>query len=170
LSADERLRKAAEAGKRASASPYEKQAKTSGMVKAWTVAVYVFQVAIALWLGRHDAPWWMTWGWWALLTVSALFALVFTPLGAKVKRRHMLLAREQVHRVRQLDAADPVALGLGHLFDADPNLDHVSAEAGVRFALARVNSVLDEVEASTPKPSLWGYVINDDGTNTKATK
>lgn len=163
----ERLRKAADAGKRATASPYEQQAKTSGMTKLWTATVYAFEIAIALWLGRHGAPWWMVWGWWLLIVVSGLMVLVFTPLTNKVKRRKMLLAREQVHRVRQLDAADPVSLGLGHLFDADPGLDRLSAEAGVRFALARVNAVLDEVEKTTPEPSLWGHQIKDDGTTVK---
>lgn len=167
---EERLRKAAEAGKRATSSPYEKQAKTGGLTKLTTVGVIVFEVVIAVWLSGHGAPWWMAWGWWALVTVSGLMALVFTPLANKVKRRHMLLAREQVHRVRRLDASDPVALGLGHLFDADPGLDRLSAEAGVRFALARVNAVLDEVEAATPKPSMWGQTINDDGTATKTAK
>lgn len=159
---EERLRKAAAAGKRA-ASPYEKQAKTSGAWKMWSVGVYAFEVAIALWLGRNGAPWWMTWGWWVLIAISALIVVVFTPLANKVKRRHMLLAREQVHRVRQLDASDPVGLGLGHLFDADPGLDRLSAEAGVRFALAAVNGVLDEVDRSTPEPSLFGQTIGDDG-------
>jgi hypothetical protein len=165
-STEERLSKATAAGKRA-ASPYEKQAKTAGMTKVWVAAVYVFEVAVALWLGDHDAPWWMVWGYWALIAFVVAANLVFRPLGNKVKRRHMLLAREQVHQVRQLDASDPVGLGLGHLFDADPDLDHVSAEAGVRFALARVNSVLDEVDKSTPEPSLWGYTIGDDGKATK---
>jgi len=166
-STEERLGKATAAGKRAGASPYEKQAKTRGMSKVWTAAIFAFKVAIALWLGRHGAPWWMTWGWWALIAISELLMLVFTPLVTKLKRRKMLLAREQVHQVRQLDASDPVALGLGHLFDADPDLDWVAVEAGVRFALARVNAVLDEVDASTPEPSLWGYKIGDDGKATK---
>ena len=150
---EERLAKASAAGKRA-VSPYEKQAKTSGMWKVYSAAVYAFEVAIALWLGRHGAPWWMTWGWWLLIVASGLIALVFTPFANKLKRRKMLLAREQVHRVRQLDASNPVALGLGHLFDADPGLDRLSAEAGVRFALSCVNAVLDEVEHSTPEPTM----------------
>jgi hypothetical protein len=166
VSTEERLSKAAAAGKRAS-SPYEKQAKTGGMWKVWTAGVYVFEVAIALWLGRHGAPWWMTWGWWALIVVSGLLVLVFTPATNKFKRRKMLLAREQVHQVRQLDASDPVALGLGHLFDADPGLDRLSVEAGVRFTLARVNTVMDEVDASTPAPTLFGATFDDDGKATK---
>lgn len=167
MSTEERLNKATAAGKRASASPYEKQAKTGGMWKVWTAGVYVFDVAIALWLGRHGAPWWMTWGFWALIVVTALTVLAFRPFATKLKRRKMLLAREQVHRVRQLDAADPVSLGLGHLFDADPGLDRLSAEAGIRFALARVNAVLDEVDAATPEPTFWGYKLGDDGKATK---
>lgn len=167
MSTEERLSKAAAAGKRVSASPYEKQAKTSGLTKVWVMGVYVFYAAVALWLGRHGAPWWMTWGYWALLVFSALTSLVFTPFGNKLKRRRMLLAREQVHRVRQLDASDPVALGLGHLFDADPGLDRLSVEAGVRFTLARVNTVLDEVDAATPEPTLFGHTIGDDGKATK---
>lgn len=162
MSTEERLSKAAAAGKRAS-SPYEKQAKSGGAYKVWLVGMYAFKVAVALWLGRHGAPWWMVWGWWALIVIGALLVLVLHPYANKVKRRKMLLAREQVHRVRQLDAADPVALGLGHLFDADPGLDRLSAEAGIRFALARVNAVLDEVEASTPEPTFFGYTIDDDG-------
>lgn len=165
MSADERLRKAAEAGKRASASPYEKQAKTSGFTRLYLLAECTVTAFAAV---RTDG--WLSAALWLLFAANLTMNLVFWPLANKIKRRQQLLAKEQVHQVRQLDAADPVALGLGHLFDADPNLDHVSAEAGVRFALARVNAVLDEVEASTPKPSLWGYVINDDGTNTKKSK
>jgi hypothetical protein len=166
-STEERLSKATAAGKRAGASPYEKQARSGGAWKVWTAGVWVFEVAIALWLGGHGAPWWMTWGWWALIAISGLMLLAFRPLAAKLNRRKMLLAREQVHQVRQLDASDPAALGLGHLFDADPGLDPVAVEAGVRFALARVNAVLDDVEASTPEPTLWGYTIGDDGKATK---
>lgn len=165
-STEERLSKASAAGKRAS-SPYDKQAKSSSAYKVWVAAIWVFEVVIAVWLGRHGAPWWMTWTWWALVVINVLFVLVFTPFGNKIKRRKMLLAREQVHQVRQLDAADPIALGLGHLFDADPGLDRLSAEAGIRFALARVNAVLDEVDAATPEPSLFGYTIGDDGTAKK---
>lgn len=159
----ERLSKATAAGKRAAASPYEKQAKTSASTKLWIGASYALEGAVAVWIVRHGAPWWMTWGFWAQLVVTGLLVVVFTPLANRVKRRKMLLAREQVHRVRQLDASNPVALGLGHLFDADPGLDRLSAEAGVRFALAAVHGVLDEVEASTPEPSLWGYTVGDDG-------
>jgi hypothetical protein len=169
-STEERLKRAAQAGKKATASPYEKQAKASGMTKVWTATIYVFETYIALWLGRNDAPWWVVWGFWALLCIGILTTLFLAPLAGKIKRRQMLLAREQVHRVRQLDPADPVTLGLGHLFDADPGLDRLSAEAGMRFTLARVNAVLDEVEAATPKPSMWGHVVNDDGTTTKAAK
>lgn len=164
---EERLNKATAAGKRASASPYNKDAKTSGMWKVWTLAVYVFYVAVALWLSRHGAPWWMTWGYWSLILVTALTVLAFRPFANKLKRRKMLLAREQVHQVRQLDASDPVGLGLGLLFDADPGLDRLSAEAGIRFALARVHAVLDEVEAATPEPTFWGHTIGDDGKATK---
>jgi hypothetical protein len=163
MSAEERLSKATAAGKRAGPSPYEKQAKTNGMWKVWTAGVYVFYVAVALWLGRHDAPWWMVWGFWFLIAFIALTRLVFGSFADKAKRRKMLLAREQVHRVRQLDASDPVALGLGHLFDADPGLDRLSVEAGVRFTLARVNTVMDEVDAATPEPTLFGQTIGDDG-------
>lgn len=166
MSTEERLSKASAAGKRA-ASPYEKQDKSSGIYKVYMVGAYAFEAAIALWLGRHGAPWWMTWGWWALIAWSVSMTVVFLPVANKLKRRKMLLALEQVHQVRLLDASDPVGLGLGHLFDADPDLDHVSAEAGVRFALARVNSVMDEVDKSTPEPSLWGYTIGDDGKATK---
>jgi hypothetical protein len=164
---EERLSKATAAGKRASSSPYEKQAKSSAGTSIWRLGTFVFQVVVAVWLARHGAPWWMVWGWWAMLAVSWALALVFGPFASKLKRRKMLLAREQVHRVRQLDAADPVGLGLGHLFDADPGLDRLSVEAGVRFALARVNAVLDEVDAATPEPSLFGYTIDSDGKATK---
>jgi hypothetical protein len=165
LSADERLRKAAEAGKRASASPYERQAKTSGFTRLFLLAE---NTAIAFAAVRTEGL--LSAALWLLFTANLTLNLAFWPLANKIRRRRMLLAREQVHQVRQLDASNPVALGLGHLFDADPGLDRLSAEAGVRFALARVGAVLDEVEKSTPKPSLWGFVINDDGTSTKVRK
>lgn len=159
----ERLKKATAAGRRPTTSPYESEARLAPVAKLWVAISYVFEVVIAVWLGRHDAPWPMVWGWWALICVSLLTVLVFSPMARKIKRRKMLMAREQVHRVRQLDASDPVALGLGHLFDADPELDHLSVEAGVRFALARVNTVIDEVDAATPEPSFLGHTIGDDG-------
>lgn len=164
-STEERLSKAAAAGKRASASPYEKQAKTSGFTRLYLLAECTVTAFAAL---RTDG--WLSLALWVLFAANLTLNLAFWPLVNKVKRRTLLLAREQVHRVRQLDASEPVALGLGHLFDADPGLDRLSAEAGVRFALARVNAVLDEVEAATPKPTLFGQTLNDDGTSTKAKK
>jgi hypothetical protein len=98
--AEERLSKATAAGKRAAASPYEKQAKASGKYKIYVASIYVFEGAVAVWIGRHGAPWWMTWGFWAQLVISALTVAAFTPFANKLKRRKMLLAREQVHRVR----------------------------------------------------------------------
>lgn len=159
----ERLKRAAAAGKRAGTSPYERQAKASGAWKWWMVGFYTFYIGVAVWLGEHGAPWWMTVGFWVTISISVITSTVFYPLANKVKRRKMLLAREQVHRVRKLDADDPVGLGLGHLFDADPMLDHLSVEAGVRFALSAVNAVLDEVEKSTPEPTWLGYTIDDNG-------
>jgi len=161
----ERLSKAAEAGKRATTSPMERDQKMSGTSRLLWLAGYA---VIGYAATRVDG--WLSWALWAYTGSGLLVNLFFWKLANKIKRRKMLLAREQVHRVRQLDAENPVAFGLGHLFDADPGLDHLSAEAGVRFALARVNAVLDEVEAQTPKPSMWGFQINDDGTTTKTKK
>lgn len=158
----ERFAKASAAGKRAGGSPYEKRAKVSTGTKVWVSAVYVFDVAVALWLGRHGAPWWMTVGFWALITVGALMSMIFRPLMNKYHRRYMLMAREQVHRVRGIDPNDPVGLGLGHLFNADPGLDRLSAESGARFALSAVNTMLDEVEAETPIPTFLGQEIDPD--------
>lgn len=162
MSTEERLRKAAEAGKRATASPMERSEKTSGAWRLyWLAGLSVVGYA------AYQAEGWLSWALWAYCLSSLFMTLVFHKLANRLRNRQMLLAREQVHRIRQLDATNPVAFGLGHLFDADPGLDKVSAEAGTRFALARVNAVLDEVEASTPKPRMWGFVINDDGTTTK---
>lgn len=162
MSTEERLSKAAEAGRRATASPMERDAKTSPMTRLyWLACLGVIGYA------AHVTHGWLSLALWFYVVTNVLVALVFGKFAGKLKRRKMLLAREQVHRVRQLDASDPVGLGLGHLFDADPNLDRVSAEAGVRFALARVNAVLDEAEKATPEPTLFGYSVGDDGKATK---
>jgi len=163
----ERLARAAAAGKRAGASPLEKEVRITGVTKMWVLGTYLFEIAIAVWLGRHGAPWVMVWGWWAIIAFSAFLLLTFGPLARKVKRRSMLLAREQVHRVRKLDANDPVGLGLGHLFDADPGLDRMSVEAGVSFTLAAVNAVLDQTERDIPQPSWLGYTVDNSGKATK---
>jgi hypothetical protein len=162
---DDRLRAATEAGRRTSASPYEKQAKTSGFTRLYLLAECTVTAFAAL---RTDG--WLSLALWVLFTANLTLNLAFWPLANKVKRRKLLLAREQVHRVRQLDASNPAAFGLGLLFDADPGLDHLSAEAGVRFALARVHAALDDAEAATPEPTLWGYTVADDGTATKVKK
>jgi hypothetical protein len=164
-STEERLSRASAAGKRASASPMERDQKFSGFTRLYWLAGYgvIAYAAVRV----HG---WLSLALWVYVVVSVSMNLFFWKVVRKLRHRKMLLAREQVHRVRQLDASNPVALGLGHLFDADPGLDRLSAEAGVRFALARVNAVLDEVDATTPEPSLWGYTIGDDGKATKAPK
>lgn len=165
----ERLAKAAAAGRlaAAAASPYEKQAKTSGTYKLWYLAVFIFDVSIIVWLARHGAPWWMTWCFAGVVAVGALSTLAFYPLANRIKRRKMLLAREQVHQVRKLASMTPVQMGLGLLFDADPLLDKDSVEVGSRFAMSAVIGALDEVQARTPEPSWLGYTIDDDGKATK---
>lgn len=170
MQSDDRLRKAAEAGKRATASPYQRHEKTSASVHAYWLASYAL---IAYAATQTDG--WLSWALWTHFTLSLFTFVVLRKFAEKIRRRKMLLAREQVWRVRQLDADNPVGLGLGHLFDADPDLDRTSTEAGVRFALTRVETVLDEVETETPKPTLWGHTFNDDGTvankpNTKGTR
>jgi hypothetical protein len=102
-------------------------------------------------------------GWWAMVVSGAFLLLVFGPLARKAKRRSMLMAREQVHQVRKLAQKDPASLGLGLLLDADPTLDHLSAEAGVRFALATVESTLDGVKADTPAAKWFGIEFDDEG-------
>lgn len=161
-STEERLSRASAAGKRASASPYERDERLSGLTRLYLLAGYG---VVAYAATRADG--WLSLALWVYVVIAVARNLLFWKVVKQFRRRKMLLAREQVHRVRKLDASDPVGLGLGHLFDADPNLDPISAEAGVRFALARVNAVLDEVDASTPEPTLWGYPIDDDGKATK---
>lgn len=162
---DDRLNKAAEAGRRATTSPYRRDEKTSASVHLYWLASYIL---IGFAAARVDG--WLSWALWIHLALSVSTVLVFRKFAARIRRRKNLLAREQVYQVRQLDATNPVAFGLGHLFDVDPGLDKVSAEAGTRFAIARVNAVFDEVEAATPKPTLWGHTLNDDDTVTKKGK
>lgn len=165
----ERLARAAAAGKLAAASvsPYEEQAKASGASKVWTLSIYIFETAVAVWLGQHGAPWWMTLGFWAVIVVGAVTTVALLPLANKIRRRKWLLAREQVHQVRKLASLTPVQIGLGLLFDADPLLDKDSVEVGSRFAMSAVIGALDEVEARTPEPTWLGVTIGDDGKATK---
>lgn len=160
----ERLAKAAAAGRRAGSSPYKREQRMGAGSKIWVAGVYAFDIAVGVWLNQHHAPWWMQAGFWIINGTAAFILVVFGPVTRKIKRRSTLMAKEQVFRVRQLDAADPVALNLGLLFDADASLDHFSAQAGAQFALSHVHAVLDEVEAETPPAKFWGTTMNDDGT------
>lgn len=159
---EERLSRAAAAGKRATAGPVARDQKVSLWTRLAGLAGYVLIGYAAV-----RAEGWLSWALWVYLAYTSLWALLFERFFGKLRRRKMLLAREQVHRVRQLDASDPAGLGVGYLFDADPDLDRLAVEAGIRFALARVNAVLDEVETAIPEPTLWGYTISDDGKATK---
>lgn len=153
-----RLRAAAEAGKRASAKPSPmEQAARRGIGHFLVILAEVTIIGVAA--TRADG--WLSWALWALFGFNLLGAALWGPTQ-KLKRRKMLLAREQVHQVRKLDADDPAGLGLGLLFDADPGLDHLSVEAGIRFALARVNAVIDEVDAATPN-KMFGQPIDEFG-------
>jgi hypothetical protein len=141
-----RLRAAAQAGKRASVKPGPmEQAARRGFGNLMIMLAEIGVLAVA----ASHAHGWLWWALLALLSFNVLEAVLWGP-AQKIKYREMLLAREQVHQVRKLDADNPAGLGLGLLFDADPGLDHLSVEAGVRFALARVNAVIDEVDAATP--------------------
>jgi hypothetical protein len=153
-----RLRAAAEAGKRASAklSPMEQDAKRG----FGTLMIILAEVGLLAMAATRTGGW-LSWALWALCALNALGAAFWGP-GQRIKRRKMLLAREQVHQVRKLDADNPAGLGLGLLFDADPGLDHLSVEAGIRFALARVNAVIDEVDATTPD-KVFGQPIDEFG-------
>jgi hypothetical protein len=162
VSTEERLGKAAAAGKRASASPIERDDKMGPLMRLYWLAGYA-----VVGYAAHRAESWLSLALWVYFATAMGMNLFFWGFAKKLRQRKMLLAREQVHRVRQLDASDPVALGLGHLFDADPTLDRIAVEAGVRFTLARVNGVLDEVKSSIPEPSIWGYTFDDNGKATK---
>jgi len=162
---NERLRAAAEAGRRATTAgpgPMEKDAKISVTSRLIWLGIY----GVTLYAAITQLHGWLAWAIGAHAVVNlALYVFLHNSMQ-KIKRRKMLLAREQVHRVRALDADDPVGLGLGHLFDADPDLDRLSVEAGVRFALNRVHSVIDEVDAETPS-TLWGQPIDSDARKAK---
>ncbi|HEX8112048.1 MAG TPA: hypothetical protein VF516_30155, partial [Kofleriaceae bacterium] len=100
---------------------------------------------------------------WGMASVSLLVSLVFGPAARKFHRRHKLLAREQVYRVRQLAAKDPASAGLGLLHDVSPGLDRHSTAAGWTFALDTVGQVLADAEAEYPSPTFLGMTMDDNG-------
>ena len=162
---NDRLRAAAEAGRRATTAgpgPMEKDAKISATTRFVWLGIY----GATLYAAITQLHGWLAWVVGAHAVASLTLHLFLYSSMQKIKRRKMLLAREQVHRVRALNANNPVSLGLGHLFDADPDLDRLSVEAGVRFALARVHAVMDEADAETPS-TLWGQPIDGDARKAK---